>query len=129
MIFVKDSHFVWDPSRQRKVRKKLGNLRKSPKDTLDEMLEEHLEEVQAMLLRKKSELDEMSDISSRTDDGPQAMDTGLRSPPLPIASQTPKHFEAGGRQENASKLLRSPNMPTVGMFGVTPKSPVKRSPF
>ncbi|PZC92245.1 AcuC, Deacetylase, histone deacetylase and acetoin utilization protein [Pyrenophora tritici-repentis] len=126
MIFAKDSHFVWDPSRQRKVRKKLGNLRKSPKDTLDEMLEEHLEEVQTMLLRKKSELDEMSDLSSRTDDGPQAMDTELRSPPLPSASQTPKRFEAGGRQENASRLLKSPKLPPVGMFGVTPKSPVKR---
>lgn len=120
---------MWDPSRQRKVRKKLGNLRKSPKDTLDEMLEEHLEEVQNLLLRKRSELDETSDVSSRTDDGPQAMDTGLRSPPLPSASQTPKRFEAGVRQENTSKMPKSPKMPTVGMFGVTPKSPIKRPPF
>ena len=111
------------------MRKKLGNLRKSPKDTLDDMLEEHLEEVQTLLLRKKSELDDTSDLSSRTDDGPQAMDTGLRSPPLPSASQTPKRLEAGGRQESASKTLKSPKMPTVGMFGVTPKSPIKRSPF
>ena len=44
MIFVKNSHFVWNPSRQRKMRKKLGNLIQSPKDGLDDMLEQHLEE-------------------------------------------------------------------------------------
>ncbi|KAH9878770.1 hypothetical protein IAQ61_002044 [Plenodomus lingam] len=52
-IFVKNSHYVWDPSRQRKVRRKLGNLVRSSKDTLDDMLEEHLEEIKTLLLEKR----------------------------------------------------------------------------
>ena len=56
MIFVKNSHFVWNPSRQRKMRKKLGNLIQSPKDGLDDMLEQHLEEVQNLLLEKKGKV-------------------------------------------------------------------------
>jgi histone deacetylase 6 len=127
MIFVKNSHFVWDPTRQRKLRKKLGNLVKSPKDTLDDMLEQHIEEVQALLLEKKSDFEEMNDLSSRTDEGPQTMATGLRSPPLPSGAHTPKHFERGARQESGTNLLKSPRMPPVGMFGVSPKSP--RSPI
>ncbi|KAH8631706.1 Histone deacetylase [Alternaria alternata] len=120
MIFVKNSHFVWNPSRQRKMRKKLGNLIQSPKDGLDDMLEQHLEE---------GEFDEMNDLSSRTDEGPQHMATGLRSPPLPSASQTPKRFDPGNRQEGA--ILKSPKMPQMGLFSASPgpRSPIKRPPL
>jgi len=129
MIFVKNSHFVWNPSRQRKMRKKLGNLIQSPKDGLDDMLEQHLEEVQNLLLEKKGEFDEMNDLSSRTDEGPQHMAKGLRSPPLPSASQTPKRFDPGNRQEGA--ILKSPKMPQMGLFSASPgpRSPIKRPPL
>jgi histone deacetylase 6 len=124
-IFVKNSHFVWDPSRVRKMRKKLGNLVKSSKDTLDDMLEEHLQEVQELLLEKKSEFEETDDLSSRTDEGPQNMASGLRSPPLPSGLHTPQN---GVRQESVGNALRN-GMPPMAMFGVSPKrprSPVKR---
>jgi histone deacetylase 6 len=123
MIFVKNSHFVWDPSRVRKMRKKLGNLVKSPKDTLDDMLEEHLPEVQTLLTEKKNEWEETNDLSSRTDEGPQS---GLRSPPLPSGMHTPRN---GTRGESMSNALRNA-LPQMGMFGVSspkgPRSPVKR---
>ncbi|KAI4693834.1 uncharacterized protein J4E84_002410 [Alternaria hordeiaustralica] len=126
MIFVKNSHFVWNPSRQRKMRKKLGNLIQSPKDSLDDMLEQHLDEVQSLLLEKKSEFEEMNDISSRTDEGPQNTAAGLRSPPVASASHTSRRFE----QEAASNLLKSPKMPQMGLFSASsPRSPVKRPPF
>ncbi|CBX90551.1 hypothetical protein LEMA_P066770.1 [Plenodomus lingam JN3] len=125
-IFVKNSHYVWDPSRQRKVRRKLGNLVRSSKDTLDDMLEEHLEEIKTLLLEKRSEYDENNESSSRTDEAPQSLVGGLRSPSLPGPSSTTKHFEAGGRQESVGKLLRSPKLPPLGMFGVSPTGP--RSP-
>jgi histone deacetylase 6 len=120
---VKNSHFVWDPSRVRKMRKKLGNLVKSSKDTLDDMLEEHLEEVQELLLEKKSEFEETNDLSSRTDEGPQTMASGLRSPPLPIGLHTPKN---GARQESVASALRN-TMPPMAMFSISPKGP--RSPI
>jgi histone deacetylase 6 len=132
MIFVKNSHFVWDPSRQRKMRKKLGNLVQSPKDNLDDMLEEHLEEVQSLLLEKKRVFEETHDLSSRTDEGPQNMATGLRSPPVLGASQISKRFDAGSRQEGAANLLRSPRMPQMGSFSAnspSPRSPIKRPPL
>ena len=119
MIFVKNSHFVWDPSRVRKMRKKLGNLVKSSKDTLDDMLEEHLEEVQQLLLEKKNQFEEMNDLSSRTDEGPKS---GLRSSPLPSSVHTPRN---GARGESAANALRNA-MPPMGIFSASPKGP--RSP-
>jgi histone deacetylase 6 len=107
------------------MRKKLGNLVKSSEDTLDDMLEAHLKEVQDLLLEKKSEFEETTDSSSRTDEGMQSMTSGLRSPPLPSGLHTPKN---GARQESASNALRNA-MPSIAMFGVSPKgprSPVKR---
>jgi histone deacetylase 6 len=128
MIFVKNSHFVWAPTRQRKLRKKLGRLVRSPKDTLDDMLEEHIKEVQTLLSEKKSEFQDSEDLSSRTDEGPQTMVTGLRSPPPPSGSHTPKRFEPGA---GPSELLRSPRGPTLGYFSVSsprsPRSPVKKT--
>lgn len=108
-IFVKSSHFVWDPSRQRKLRRKLGNLIKSPQDTLDTMLEEHLSDVQNLLLEKKAEYEEKSQDSSRADDVPPA----LRSPPI---------IGGGG----VGGGLRSPKGPPLGYFSVS--SPVPKSP-
>jgi histone deacetylase 6 len=107
------------------MRKKLGNLVKSSKDTLDDMLEEHLEEVQGLLLEKKSEFEETNDLSSRTDEGPQTMASGLRSPPLPSGLHTPRN---GARQESVTSALRN-TMPPMAMFGVGtkgPRSPIKR---
>ncbi|KAH7411651.1 putative histone deacetylase [Phaeosphaeria sp. MPI-PUGE-AT-0046c] len=108
-IFVKSSHYVWDPSRQRKLRRKLGNLIKSPQDSLDSMLEEHLSDVQNLLLEKKAEYEERSEASSRADEG------ALRSPPI-----------IGGGGNGGGNLLRSPKGPALGYFSVS--SPVPKSP-
>ena len=123
MIFVKNSHFVWDPSRQRKLRKKLGHLIKSNKDTLDDMLEEHLEQVQSLLLEQKSEFDEETDdMSSRTDEGPQTVEA--RTSRIRSVSHT-------SRLSDASDILRSPRLPQIGLFTVSsprsPRSPMKRT--
>lgn len=126
-IFVKNSHYVWDPSRQRKLRRKLGNLIKSPKDTLDTMLEEHLSEVQDLLLEKKREYEETNDVSSHTDEQMSSTapgGNGLRSPPL-IGGSSSTRPDSGA--------LRSPKMPPVGYFSVpshsprSPRSPLKRT--
>jgi histone deacetylase 6 len=110
------------------MRKKLGHLIQSPKDTLDDMLEHHLDEVQTLLLKKKSEYEEMNDSSSRTDDGPQTVANELRSPPIP------KQLERGSRQESVNNLLRSPRLPQMGLFSTassmspkSPRSPIKRT--
>jgi histone deacetylase 6 len=55
---------VWDPSRQRKLRRKLGNLVKSSENSLDAMLEAHMKDVQDYLIEKKEEYEEMNDVSS-----------------------------------------------------------------
>jgi histone deacetylase 6 len=116
------------------MRKKLGHLIQSPKDTLDDMLEHHLDEVQALLLKKKSEYEEMNDSSSRTDDGPQTVAKELRSPPIPSSSHTPKQLERGSRQESVNNLLKSPRLPQMGLFSTassmspkSPRSPMKRT--
>ncbi|KAF2033458.1 hypothetical protein EK21DRAFT_58471 [Setomelanomma holmii] len=121
-IFVKNSHFVWDPSRVRKLRRKLGNLVKSPQDSLDTMLEEHLGEVQEVLSKRKSEYEEINDVSSRTDDLPQP----LKSPPLFSGSSLTPVL----RHEGGTASIKSPKLPPVGIFSMpshSPKSP--RSPL
>ena len=111
------------------MRQKFGNLVQSPKNTLDEMLAEHQEEVQDVLLQKKKEFEELNDLSSRTDEEPQAvMPPGLQSPPLLGGTHVSTHHsEPGSRRDSVPNALRSPRMPAVGMFGVASSSP--RSPM
>lgn len=119
-IFVKNSHYVWDPTRQRKLRRRLGNLVRSTKDTLDEMLDVHLEEVKALLLEKKSESETNHDVSSRADEGRQSLAAGFQSPSLPGPLNPASSAESGLRR---AKILQSPKMPPVAMFSMPPTSP------
>ncbi|KAL5114205.1 Histone deacetylase hda1 [Pleosporales sp. CAS-2024a] len=128
-IFVKNSHYVWDPSRQRKLRRKLGQLVQSSEDSLDAMLEAHMEEVQELILAKTAEYAEVNDLSSVTNDPIPAAEP-LRSPPSLSRAFTPKT-----RQEIAGEALKSPKMPAMGYFTVpthsprSPRSPLKRGAF
>lgn len=121
-IFVKQSHFAFNRSTNKKLRKKLGNLQQSDWDTLDEMLVGHREEVQDLLLEKKSEFAEETETSTPTDDDQQAAQNGgFRSPPLSLDAQSIKARHANG--------LRS--LPPVGVFSSpkpsgTPSSPMRR---
>lgn len=129
---MKNSHYVWNPNKSRKLRK-LGHLVHSAKDTLNDMLDYHMDEVKTLLLDKKQQWEEMHGTSSRTDEEAQTLVTGLRSPPLPSGTHTPKPLSPGPRNNlNIVNPLRSPKMPALGMFGVTsprsPRSPMKR-PF
>ncbi|KAF2145942.1 uncharacterized protein K452DRAFT_220067 [Aplosporella prunicola CBS 121167] len=54
-IFVSDTHGAWDPSRQRKLRKKYGNLIRSPQSDIPNMLEEHRSQVIELLLEETEE--------------------------------------------------------------------------
>jgi histone deacetylase 6 len=91
------------------------------------MLDVHFKEVQDLLLEKKSEYEEMNDMSSRTDDQVPAT-AALRSPPLLGRAFTPNP-----RQESVSNALKSPKLPQVGYFSVSshsprsPRSPLKRT--
>ena len=110
---MKQSHYAFSQNRTKKLRKKLGNLQQSDWDTLDEMLVGHQEEVQELLLEKKSEFVEEDEISSPTDDDQQAAQNGgLRSPPLGLDTLGIKARHANG--------LRS--LPPVGVFS-SPKPP------
>jgi histone deacetylase 6 len=90
------------------------------------MLEEHLKEVQDLLLEKKNEFEEMNDLSSRTDEQIPA-NAPLRSPPALGRAFTP-----AARQESVGAALKSPKMPAMGYFNVSspapksPRSPLKR---
>jgi histone deacetylase 6 len=87
----------------------------SPRDTLDAMLEEHLPEVQALMLQRKLEYEELNDVSSRTDEPVQ-----LKSPPRGLL---------GGKFANEGMGGKTPKGgPPVGMFSVSPgpRSPLKR---
>lgn len=75
------------------------------------MLELHLEEVQKLLLEKKSEYEEANDVSSLTDEAMQVVggSSSLRSPRL---------GGAFARGIGGLGGLKSPKGPPVGMFGV-----------
>jgi histone deacetylase 6 len=114
---------VWDPSRQRKLRRKLGNLVKSSENSLDAMLEAHMKDVQDYLIEKKEEYEEMNDISSRAEDQIPAVEP-VKSPPALARAFTPRL-----RQESIPDALKSPKMPTMGYFSVPSHSPSPKSPF
>ncbi|KAF2129034.1 hypothetical protein P153DRAFT_357507 [Dothidotthia symphoricarpi CBS 119687] len=125
-IFVKNSHFAWDPARAKKLRRKLGNLVRSPMETLDTMLREHEEEVQSLLLKKKSEYAEDYLTSSVADERPQPTANGLRSP-LPISrAQTPRG-ELGARHEGPTNSVKGPPRGFFTVPSQAPKSPLKRT--
>jgi histone deacetylase 6 len=86
------------------------------------MLEEHLPEVQALLLEKKHEYEEMNDVSSRTDEQVQLP---LKSPPRAFATKFANDREGMGM----GMAVRSPKGPPVGLFSVSPspRSPLKRA--
>ncbi|KAH7025471.1 histone deacetylase [Macrophomina phaseolina] len=54
-VFVANNHAAWDPARQRKLRKKYGNVLRSQHSDLSEMLEEHRATVTEVLLSKTEE--------------------------------------------------------------------------
>jgi histone deacetylase 6 len=111
----------------------------SSSNTLDEMLDEHREEVQDLLLSRRNTELEDEDTSSPTDDGQQApTSNGLRSP-FRATFATPSARQGSVRQGSATGSLQSPKMPggaagpPVGLFhvgspkvGSSPRSPMKR---
>ncbi|KAF2471383.1 uncharacterized protein BDR25DRAFT_26767 [Lindgomyces ingoldianus] len=128
LVFVASTHHVWEPTRQRKIRKKYGKLKKSQCNNLNEMLVEHQDEVKEYLLRKKSEFEESEMETKLADD----IRSGLRSPPLPSGSNTPRPNNVEARPGSVPASLRSPKMPQVGYFTVSnsprsPRSPMKRT--
>ncbi|KAF2016574.1 hypothetical protein BU24DRAFT_346359 [Aaosphaeria arxii CBS 175.79] len=149
-VFVANNHHVWDPNRTRKIRRKYGKLKKSDHSDLNEMLAEHMEEVQAILLEKKTayelEMKELSMAAEEEEHKLEQQDQPLRSPPLPSEFASPRVSDidvrpssnggaaAGGR----ATPLRSPRLssqgPQLGFFSVpstssprSPKSPMKRT--
>jgi hypothetical protein len=90
------------------------------------MLEEHFEEVQTMLLEMKNDSEENTGSSSQTDEGPQSLSAGFRSPPI-IGNNMPRVSVNRGDES-----MRSPKMPALGYFSVpaasprSPRSPMKR---
>jgi histone deacetylase 6 len=122
-VFVASDHHVWDPNRQRKLRKKYGNLKKSGQHSLSYMLQEHMEEVKELLLSKKKAGDSDHENGVRSIEEHQEV---LRSPPLGIGGFTQTDNGADSRKASATPV-RSPRMPAIGYFSASPHSPMKRN--
>lgn len=95
-------------------------------ETLDDMLREHEEEVQSLLLKKKSEYAENFIVSSVTDDRPQLSTNGLRSPSQTSRGHTPRG-EAGSRHEGPTNTLKGPPRGFFTVPSQAPRSPLKRT--
>ncbi|KAJ9665365.1 Histone deacetylase hda1 [Coniosporium apollinis] len=50
LVFVPSDHLAWDPARQRKIKKRYGNLVRSSRKRITDLLVEHREQVQEALL-------------------------------------------------------------------------------
>src|SRR5262249_49934916 len=106
LVFVANNHHVWDPNRQRKIRRKYGKLKKSDHSDLNEMLAEHMEEVQELLLQKKAEREEEDKLLHMAEEEQQ----GLRSPPLASGFASPQSSGAEAYQTTNKAPLRSPRL-------------------
>ncbi|KAF1997240.1 hypothetical protein P154DRAFT_579163 [Amniculicola lignicola CBS 123094] len=128
LIFVANSHDVWNPNRQKKHRRKWGKLKRSEHESIHEMLIENQEEVQELLLQYKSEYEEEDERTSNVTD--DVLDRGLKSPVIGS-----RRIEMSvDLSQNVPTSARSPTkLPPVGLFTVSshsprsPKSPMKRT--
>jgi histone deacetylase 6 len=147
LVFVASDHHVWDPTRQRKLRKKYGNLRKSPQRGLNHMLTEHFEDVKSLLLQKKAEWEEEHGENA----SPVAADEDgvggetLKSPPSVMLGGNNGVYGSGNGLGGSSRRgsgtgveVRSPKLPPppgppgpqIGFFSAPspgPRSPMKKS--
>ncbi|KAF2688822.1 hypothetical protein K458DRAFT_384988 [Lentithecium fluviatile CBS 122367] len=117
-IFVRHGHYIFDPSRYQKRRKKWGNIIQSEAEILEDMLTHHQEDVREYLLEKKTEYEARERQASLANSFQQ----GLKSPPLPSGSGSRSPALADSRQGSASGV-RSPKMPPLGFFTVSTNSP------
>lgn len=117
MIFVQNSHYMFDPNRVHKKRKKWGRLIQSNKDKLEDMLSYHKDAVYEYLLEKKTGFEERERQISLINSYHQG---GLRSPPLASGSQSPRVSDT---RQNSVSNRKSPKLPPVGFFTVSSNSP------
>lgn len=147
------THLAWDPSRVRKLRKKYGNLVKSPRSNLNEMLAEHQQEVFDLLLseteewrttQRQKELEEETLARATMTMPGVGIGVGLGGQPqqsvIVTGIQRPGNGGSGFTMERSRSLNsplpqtstplgKSPRGPPIGMFSVgsgSPRSPVKR---
>ncbi|KAF2878298.1 putative histone deacetylase [Massariosphaeria phaeospora] len=118
MIFVQQSHHVWDRSGHKKIRRKYGRLIQSSKDPMNDMLLEHQEEVREYLLAKKRQYEKENAVFNGADSR-----QGLRSPTLPSGIQAAR-FSGDVRQTPKP----GQKLPPLGFFTApSSRSPLKRS--
>lgn len=129
LVFVANSHHAWDPNRQRKLRRKYGRLKRSGADNLNEMLAEHMEEVQMLLLEKKTAYEQEQDDDEGDKEGivTDEEHQSLKSPPLASGFTSPR-FSSVEARHGGGVGIKASNGPPVGIFTLnTPRSP--RSPM
>lgn len=153
LIFVSESHAVWSPDRIRKASKKYGQLVKSSKSNLNEMLAAHREDVFAHLLsqtatwrakRQRSKIEAEKAAKARPSSSAAAPNgQGLGGPRLLSSARhdadTIQFDGAGGARRAGLSRTSTPNpghagrmaspvkLPPVGTFEVVSASPA-RSP-
>lgn len=149
LIFVSESHAVWDPNRQRKVSKKYGTLVKSAESNIDRMLLEHKTQVFAHLENLTAAWREEQEHKNANSNPTNAADKiGLGLGPLHSATRVDDDAmldgtgNGNGRLRDGSRTStpnpggnsgrRSPTkLPPIGTFEVASplRSPNKRPPF
>lgn len=86
------------------------------------MLTTHQDEVQAYLLKKKSEYEAELEQARLADERQQQQ--GLRSPPLASGMRSPRLLEQPRQGSVPTNNTKSKDMPPLGLFSVsTPRSP------
>jgi histone deacetylase 6 len=128
-VFVADGHSVWSPERQRKQRKKYGNLVKSERRNLNDMLSEH----HSYVLNKLTEgmenfKTETALPTSETMDTKDDIQTAIEADQMvdgmttltPAIAIKDEDISSPGRVSASPHPMRSPHrMPPVGTFTVT----------
>jgi histone deacetylase 6 len=134
-VYVAENHSVWSPERQRKQRKKYGQLVKSETFSLNDMLSTHRNEVLSRLLQDTADYHKpvgdvvASDVtikraepnvtmSSNETLTTETADGSNTSAPVTIKNE--RESKSPNRLTPSPNPLRSPNrLPPVGVFTVT----------
>jgi len=130
-VYIAHNHHVWSPDRQRKQRKKYGNLIQSNAVNLSDMVEQHRGEVFAKMLEEIPDLNSTIESQTKIDVTKVEDEITIGGPPTTNDSNGESlsiSGELGAVKDEVispsgltSSPLKSPSLrlPPVGVFNVT----------
>ncbi|KAB2569649.1 Histone deacetylase HDA1 [Lasiodiplodia theobromae] len=111
-IYVAHGHAAWDPSRQRKLRKKYGYVQRSEHADLSNMLQEHHKEVTDIMWQLTEEWREEQATAAKLRAAEEALNPAKRHHHHTTSTTNSRNFDSNGAITSAPTSNNSSSGPT-----------------